>query len=283
MHDDRWHALTDVDRRRLLRAARRWLAPADAEDAVQDAYLRALETWGGDAPAPTVAPAWLHTVTQRLAIDRIRRARWWQQWQDAAREVVADDPVPSAESTAAARQSCDRLLWRLASRLSPSDAAALLLHAVFEAGHAELAAASGRTEAACRQQLRRALLRLRESGASASSAAPSADDPEHGPLFRCLQLAVLRADAAPVWAVLRQPPVRSAVGAVAPRPAAADRSAMRHASAPRMSAPGTSAQIVALGGQLALALTLDGQPLCVLPLGVRPADDADCSARPVTA
>ena len=68
MDDERKRALTRADRRQLVRAATRLLGPADAEDAVQDAYVRALE---GDLPELNVAQAWLLTVVRNLSIDRL--------------------------------------------------------------------------------------------------------------------------------------------------------------------------------------------------------------------
>lgn len=48
MHDERKQALIDSDRRLLVRAAARLLGPTDAEDVVQDAYVRALESAGSE-------------------------------------------------------------------------------------------------------------------------------------------------------------------------------------------------------------------------------------------
>ena len=63
----------DTDRQRLLAVARRLLrSEADAEDAVQDAYLRASHA---RQHAPESMQAWLHTVVRNLAIDRLRRER----------------------------------------------------------------------------------------------------------------------------------------------------------------------------------------------------------------
>ena len=52
----------------------------------------------------------------------------------------------------------------------------MLLHAVFDASHAELAQATGRTEAASRQQLRRALQRLRQAEAQSQTQARHGDE-----------------------------------------------------------------------------------------------------------
>lgn len=77
MQDHSPFPLIDADHRGLVRAAARLLGPADAEDAVQDAYVRALEA---DMAALNVAQAWLLTVVRNLAIDKLRRRQWLQAW-----------------------------------------------------------------------------------------------------------------------------------------------------------------------------------------------------------
>ena len=61
MHDER-HPLPLTDhaaRRSLVRAAARLLGPTEAEDAVQDAYVRVLES-GTGTDGLNAAQAWLH-------------------------------------------------------------------------------------------------------------------------------------------------------------------------------------------------------------------------------
>jgi len=277
MHDDSAHPLMDADHRGLVRAAARLLGPTDAEDAVQDAYVRALEA------APTglnAAQAWLLTVVRHLAIDRLRRRDWMRQWLEAAHDQPPEStstssstwtstwPVsmaPSAEAVATLAEEVAQVLRLMAAHLTPMDGAALLLHEVFEVEHAEIARANDRSEATSRQRLRRALARLHQAAAGPDGlAARQADaepkvEPDAGEdaVFRqyleCLRLRDPRA----LWAMLRQPPI-SAMAAASPT-----------GSAPAgPAASGGAASVVQVGGQLGLALTLDGVTLCVLPLGV---------------
>src|SRR5579871_3759737 len=59
------------DHRNLVNAARRLLVRVpDAEDAVQDTYLKALMHWPDVQAAPS---AWLHTVLRNLTLDRLHR------------------------------------------------------------------------------------------------------------------------------------------------------------------------------------------------------------------
>ena len=256
MHDDRQLALIDTDRRRLVRAATRLLGPADAEDAVQDAYLRALEA---DALALNVAQAWLLTVVRHLAIDRLRRRQWLQQWLAEAAAGSPPRAAPSAEMDAALAQEAAHALRLLAARLTPAEGAAVLLLEVFEVSHAEMAQAGGQSEAGSRQQLRRALLRLRQAGGQAGPEL----EPREETVFRLYLQALQLRDPQTLWAMLRQPPIQALAG----RPTVA-----APAASPQ---PQTACGVMQVGGQLGLVLTLDGVTLCVLPLGVRPAPELE--------
>lgn len=277
MHDDRHLPLVaHSDRRSLVRAAARLLGPAEAEDAVQDAYVRALE---GDAAGQDVdvVQAWLHTVVRNLAIDRLRRRQWMQQWladvadRDGGGTQRASSP--SAESEAALAQQAVQALRVLAARLAPADGAAVLLYEVFEASHAELAQAGGKTEAGSRQQLRRALLRLRQAETDAGGAAEPQVPTEIGEheeaAFRVYLQSLQLRDPQALWAMLGQPPVRAVVRALS---APGTVPVAEQAAA---SAATTTCGVVQVGGQLGLVLTLDGVRLCVLPLGVRSVCEQD--------
>ena len=254
MHDEYRMALIDTDRSRLVRAATRLLGPAEAEDAVQDAYIRALEA---DTRELNTAQAWLLTVVRHLAIDRLRRRQWIQQWLAEAATPQAPAAAPSAESDAALAEEVAHALRQLAACLSPAEGAAVLLYEVFEASHAEIASASGRTEAASRQHIRRALNKLRQA-AGRGEHTPAQGDSEgdgHDPAVLRVYLQSLQwRDPQTLWAMLRQPPISAS-------------SAITRPATTRM--PTTSCGVVQVGGQLGLVLTLDGVALCVLPLGVR--------------
>jgi RNA polymerase sigma factor (sigma-70 family) len=261
MHDHTTSALLAAHRQTLVRAAARLLGPAEAEDAVQDAYLRALEA---QTLQLHVAQAWLLTVVRRLSIDRLRRRQWLQHWLADAYATETAQAAPSTETLATLAQEVRQALRLLAAHLTPSDAAAVLLHEVFEARHADIAQANGGSEAASRQRLRRSLQRLWQ--ASESPVQPCADDPEPAEEahFRVYLHALHMRDPQALWAMLRQPPIHAvanATAAPAMRPVAA-----KAASLP----PATTCGLTQVGGQLALVLTLDGVTLCVLPLGTQP-------------
>jgi RNA polymerase sigma factor (sigma-70 family) len=265
MYDDRPLPLPGIDHHRLVRAAARLLGASDAEDVVQDAYVRALE---GPQRELNSTQAWLLTVVRHLAIDRLRRRNWMQQWMDtmgATGAVGANESEgtsPSAEAEAALAQEASRALRLLAVHLAPEDGAALLLHDLFEVSHAEIAQASGRSEAASRQQLRRALLRLRQARDQRLSEPRSEPAPSAQTVFHLYLQSLQLRDPQTLWSMLRQPPISAMTRTSA--------TAAQTASAPRAMASG----VVQVGGQLGLLLALDGVALCVVPLGVR----ADCDA-----
>lgn len=273
MHDDRKHdeprqlALIDTDHRRLVRAAARLLGPAEAEDAVQDAYVRALEA---DTAQLNAAQAWLLTVVRNLAIDRLRRRQWLQQWLAEMNASDAPPASPSAEVTATLAQEIDHALRLLATRLSPEEGSALLLHEVFEASHAEIAQASGKSEAGSRQQLRRALsrLRLRPSGdmpAPRPHPGPCPDAQEETLVRIYLQSLQLR-DPQALWAMLGQPPIQASLKTLMSAASTSEAASALHQ---------TACGVTQVGGQLGLVLTLDGVTLCVVPLGVRSERDPE--------
>ncbi len=228
----------------LLRIAARQLGDrAQAEDIVQDTYLRALES--DDGSRPETLQAWLTTVMRHLAIDGLRREAWMRRWL-AGDEARADaGHAPSAESEAARAEAVDQALRRLSRRLADADGALVLLREVFETSFRDIAEASGKTEAGCRQQLHRALLRLRQ---------PDAEETAREGAFNLYRQALRERDATMLLALLRPPSMQA-------------RAAMAMAASPRPDAPRATSQVVQVGGHLALALMLGGRRLYMLPLG----------------
>lgn len=250
MLDERYLSQFPALRSRLVRAAARMLGgPADAEDVVQESYLRALEA--GDMPEPDSVQAWLTTVMQNLAIDKLRRENWMQRWLRDAEGLAPE--APSAETDAAQAEEADHALRLLADRLTPTDGAAVLLREVFELSYSEIAEATGKTEASCRQQLHRALMRLRSGEAPSSERVR--DEAETEAALHLYRQSLQNRSAKVLLAMLHQPRTRAVV-----------RSA---AAAGATTAPNTVCQVTHVGGQLGLVLTLGNQFVCVLPLGKR--------------
>ena len=152
-------AAFEAQRPRLRRLAYRMLgAVGDAEDAVQDAWLR----WARAEDGVQDPAAWLVRATTRLCIDRLRaakteRAAYRGPWlPEPLIEPLAVDPLERAEDVSVA------FLLAL-ERLSPLERAVFLLHEVFDQDYAQVAAALERSEAAVRQLASRAREHVRDA------------------------------------------------------------------------------------------------------------------------
>ena len=150
-------AVLEALRPRLFGIAYRMLGVvADAEDVVQEAFLR----WQQAGGAARSDEAWLVSVTTRLAIDRLRRA----STERAAYEGQwLPEPVPLEPPDRGAELAEDLSLafLLLLERLAPEERAAFLLREVFGAGYDEIARTLEKSEAACRQIVHRARERVR--------------------------------------------------------------------------------------------------------------------------
>jgi RNA polymerase sigma-70 factor (ECF subfamily) len=153
--------LFEQHRGRLFGLAYRMLGtPADAEDVLHDAWLR---LQAQDVAALDDPEAWLVTVTTRIALDRLRRAK--AEREHYAGPWLPEPLAPDSERPDAVLERDESLTLSfllLLERLGPEERAAFLLHEVFDYGHAEAAAILGIGEEACRQRVHRAKSRLRE-------------------------------------------------------------------------------------------------------------------------
>jgi len=158
-------ALTfEPHRRHLLGLAYRMLGSiAEAEDAVQDAYLR----WhAADRDVVTDHRGFLTTTTTRICLDVLRsaRARREQYVGPWLPEPVVDTTALSPDAQTELAQDLSIALLLALDRLSPLERAAFLLHDVFDCSFTEVARTLDRSEAACRQLAARARTHVREAG-----------------------------------------------------------------------------------------------------------------------
>ncbi|MDX1291637.1 MAG: RNA polymerase sigma factor SigJ [Hyphomonas sp.] len=136
---------------------------ASAEDAVQDTWLRWQRT---DRSAIENPRAWLRRTATRIAIDALRSARARRETYPGPwlpEPLVESDSLGIEDSFALAQECELALLWAM-ERLSETERAAFILREAFDAGYDEIAAVTGKSEAACRQLVSRAHKRLQESG-----------------------------------------------------------------------------------------------------------------------
>lgn len=133
---------------------------ADAEDAVQEAWVR----WSSASSVENPA-AWLRTVVTRICLDSLRSAR-------ARREAYVGpwlpEPVHAADGalgpldSAELRDSLSIGFLLVLERLSPAERAVFVLREAFTLPYDDVAAAVGRSAAACRQLHSRARAKLGE-------------------------------------------------------------------------------------------------------------------------
>ncbi|MFE5493175.1 RNA polymerase sigma-70 factor [Streptomyces virginiae] len=126
----------------------------EAEDAVQETWLR----FDASATRPTSTKAFLSATVTRISIDvlrsaRVRREQYTGPWFP---EPLLSDPYEDPARAVELADSVSMAALLLLERLSPLERAVFVLREVFAFGFDDVAAAVGRSEAACRQLLVRA-------------------------------------------------------------------------------------------------------------------------------
>jgi RNA polymerase sigma-70 factor (ECF subfamily) len=164
---DNDEAATEFEKHRahLTGVAYRMLGTlADAEDAVQEAYLRFARTTADMRDTR----AWLTTTVGRICLDalgsaRARRERYVGPWLP---EPVVDPGNLAAialgpEDRVTLDESVSMAMLVLLETLSPAERTALILRDVMGLSYGEVARPEGRAEAACRQLVARARAHVR--------------------------------------------------------------------------------------------------------------------------
>ncbi|WTW99928.1 sigma-70 family RNA polymerase sigma factor [Streptomycetaceae bacterium NBC_01309] len=151
----------EASRTRLASLAYRLLgSAADAEDAVQDAFLR----WqAADRQVIQVPEAWLTKVVTNLCLDRLgsaqaRRERTAGAW--LPEPLLDGDPMLGPADTFEQRESVSLAVLTLMERLTPVERAVYVLREAFSYSHAETAGILDITESASQQHLHRARNRI---------------------------------------------------------------------------------------------------------------------------
>jgi RNA polymerase sigma-70 factor (TIGR02957 family) len=128
---------------------------ADAEDAVQDAWLR----WSAESRSDVASPrAYLvrivaNTALNRLRIARTRREAYIGPWLP---EPLLTSTGPGTEERAELAESVSVAMLVVLESLTPDERAVFVLREVFGFSHAEIGAALGRSAPAVRQLAHRA-------------------------------------------------------------------------------------------------------------------------------
>lgn len=193
-------------RPRLRALAFRMLgSAASAEDAVQEAWLRASRA---ETEAVANLEAWLSTVVGRICLDVLRARK-------ARREEALDGAGPSTAVSASANPEEEALLTAsvgaallvVMERLSPEERVAFVLHDVCAVPFEEIAALLHRTPAAARQLASR-------GRRSVQPPEPRADTAQQWAAAQAFLAAVRNRDLAALLAVLAPDVVRRADAAV---------------------------------------------------------------------
>jgi RNA polymerase sigma factor (sigma-70 family) len=138
---------------------------SDAEDIVQEAFLRLARASHASSPK-----AYLATITTRLAIDHLRSARvrresyvgTWLPEPLVAGAIPGAGAEPDPAELAEMSDSLSMAFLVLLESLAPAERAVFLLREVFGYGYPELAEITGKSEPACRQIFARAQQRIRQ-------------------------------------------------------------------------------------------------------------------------
>jgi RNA polymerase sigma-70 factor (ECF subfamily) len=133
---------------------------ADAEDALQDAFIRWQRAADTDVRS---AKAFLVTIVSRLCINhlqsaRVQRETYVGEWLP---EPLVTEPGSDVSRIAQVNESVSIAMLLLLERLNPVERAVFLLAEIFDYTHAEIAAIVGSSEANCRQLLKRARQHVR--------------------------------------------------------------------------------------------------------------------------
>lgn len=163
---------------------------ADAEDVVQETFVRALEK----PPADTSRPwrPWLLTVASRLALDQLRKRRrrgwvgpWLPEPVELDRRGLAGEPAggPEQEARAEQAESLSYAFLLALESLTPQQRAVLLLRDVLEESVAETAALLGLSEANVKVVLHRA----RKALEKARAGSPRLDGEQQRRIGRALE------------------------------------------------------------------------------------------------
>ncbi|MFZ5876775.1 MAG: RNA polymerase sigma factor SigJ [Nitrospirota bacterium] len=133
---------------------------ADAQDVVQDTYLR----WShADTSQVRNPQSWLVTVCSRLAVDamksaRVRREAYYGVWLP---EPFVDDRAVNPAKQVEIDDTVSVALMLALESLSPEERAAFLLQEIFDYSFDEVATILGKSTAACRKLASRARARVR--------------------------------------------------------------------------------------------------------------------------
>jgi RNA polymerase sigma-70 factor (ECF subfamily) len=174
-----------------------------AEDVVQEAWLR----WDGHSDGVANPRAFLVTVVTRLCLNELDSAR---ARREESRSDRLPEPVDLTRGGLADLEAVDRISMAFLvalQRLTPAERAVLLLRDVFDFEYREISELVNRSEAACRQLLKRA-----KENVSTEKRVLESSPEEHRRLLRAFVGAIRAGDVAAVTRLLAEDAVVMADG-----------------------------------------------------------------------
>src|SRR6476661_6209722 len=171
------------ERRQLINLAYRLLGSlAEAEDAVQETYVRWYALSRQQQDAIETPGAWLTRVASRICLNllgsaRARRETYVGEWipEPLPERTGQVSGQPGAAADPADRVTLDESVGMaflvVLESMTPAERVSFILHDVFRYSFAEVAEIVGRTPVACRQLASSARRRIRASQAPAALAA----------------------------------------------------------------------------------------------------------------
>lgn len=162
----------DAERPRLTAIASRILGSgADADDVVQEAWLRSSRTDDVDDP-----PAWLTTVVTRLCLDHLRKRRTRSEAEaEAEAQASADLALLDPEADALLAERVGGALQVVLETLAPAERAAFVLHDLFGYPFDDISIVLGRSGTAVRQLASRARRKVQGKPEPAAALAERAE------------------------------------------------------------------------------------------------------------
>ena len=151
--------------------------PDDAEDALQDVFLRLLNSHGGAQTPDRVRDwgAYLRVAATRAAVDLLRRQSKWKRNHQPLREEIEDEKLQPVDAVIAWQGKAQRLRRALA-RLPKRDAQVFVLRYVEQLSYEQIAAEMGLSVSHVGVILHRAQRRLRDILAPALDGSGAPDD-----------------------------------------------------------------------------------------------------------
>jgi RNA polymerase sigma factor (sigma-70 family) len=281
MSETQWLAERFEEHRAHLRAvAYRMLGSLpDADDAVQDAWLRISRSGAGEVDN---LRGWLTTIVARVCLNmlRSRNVRREESLQAHVPDpVISLDAELQPEEEALLADSVGLALQVVLDTLAPAERLAFVLHDMFELPFEEIAPMVGRTPAAARQLASRARRRVKGAGLPA----PDPDLARQREVIDAFLTAARGGDFDALVAVL-DPDVVLRIDAGARRPAAS--MAIRGAGAvARQAARGLAGVLrvaelrpALVNGTAGVVVTMRGQPMTVMGFTVADGKIAEIDA-----